>query len=385
MRTLFSNLRVEGFRRLRKIDLSLRPLTVLIGANGVGKTSLLDVMSLLAASADGHLNATISELAGIGSLLTGDGAERIVLSLSMSMDNKSPLEYNIAISPTGLAYSIEDEKLTHQRQHNKPDNPFKYIDSHLASIKYFEVDSGKLLSPNWEHNPLESSLAQVPKMFKEPEIFRRALASSTLYHALNVAARAPVRLPQPMRLAKLPGKDGEDLVSCLYYLRETERDRFESIEDTLRVAFPSFERLDFPPVAAGTITLAWKDRNFTRPMYAHQLSEGTLRFLWLAALLHSPELPAVTMIDEPEVSLHPEMLRLLAGLFREASHRTQLIIATHSDRLVRFLEPNELAVMDVEEDGGASITHADSLDLETWLKDYALDELWRMGRLGGRA
>lgn len=383
MKKQFSNLHISGFRRLREVDFSLQPLTVVIGANGVGKTSLLDVMSLLAASADGRLNDAISGLSGISSLLTYDRADRLKIALSMDMEEQVPIEYGIEIAPSALAYSIENEMLTQQR--NNLSSPFKYIDSHLADIRYFEKEDGKLQRPNWEHNQFESSLAQAPKMFEAPELFRRALASSTLYHALNVAPRAPVRLPQPMGLVRLPGKDGEDLVSCLYYLRETDRDRFESIEDTLRVAFPTFERLEFPPVAAGTMALAWKDSNFTRQFYAHQLSEGTLRFLWLAALLHSPSLPAVTMIDEPEVSLHPEMLRLLAELFREASLRTQLIVATHSDRLVRFLEPRELAVMDLAEDGCTTIARADTLDLDAWLKDYALDELWQMGRLGGRA
>src|SRR5258708_31971715 len=87
-------------------------------------------------------------------------------------------------------------------------------------------------------------------MFQEPEDFRRRLASSTFYHVLNVDPRSPVRLPQSMGPAALPGRNGEDLVSCLFYLRETDRNRFEAIEDSLRVAFPPFERLHFPPVAA---------------------------------------------------------------------------------------------------------------------------------------
>ena len=116
----------------------------------------------------------------------------------------------------------------------------------------------------------------------------------------------------------------------------------------------------------------------------HQLSEGTLRFLWLVTLLQSRDLTAVTLIDEPEVSLHPELLKLLADLMREASQRTQLIVATHSDRLIRFLEPNEVLVCDAE-DGLATMTWADSLNLEKWLEDYSLDELWAMNVIGGRS
>jgi predicted ATPase len=91
------------------------------------------------------------------------------------------------------------------------------------------------------------------------------------------------------------------------------------------------------------------------------------------------------MIDEPEISLHPELLSLLADLMREASNRTQLIIATHSDRLVRFLEPKEVVVMDIDEEACATAAWADSLDLDDWLAEYSLDEVWRMGRMGGRA
>ena len=129
----------------------------------------------------------------------------------------------------------------------------------------------------------------------------------------------------------------------------------------------------------------WRDRRFSKPLYANQLSEGMLRFLWLATLLQSPQLPAVTLIDEPEVSLHPELLSLLADLFREASRRTQVVVATHSDRLVRFLKPSEVVVMDSTDDGMAKLTWADRLDLKEWLDEYSLDEVWRMGRMGARA
>jgi predicted ATPase len=117
----------------------------------------------------------------------------------------------------------------------------------------------------------------------------------------------------------------------------------------------------------------------------HQLSEETLHFLWLATLLQSPGLTALTLLDEPEVSLHPELLSLLADLLREASNRTQLIVATHSDRLIRFLKPEEVLVMDSDNEGMSTVKWADELDLGEWLKDYSLDELWSNGRLGARA
>jgi predicted ATPase len=222
-------------------------------------------------------------------------------------------------------------------------------------------------------------------MFQDAERFRERLSSATLYHPLNVEPRSPVRLPQTMAPTFLPGRNGEELVPFLYYLRETDPKRFEVIEDTLKAAFPRFEGLGFPPVAAGTIAMTWKERERSKPLYTHQLSEGTLRFLWLTALLQSPGLTALTLLDEPEVSLHPELLRLLADQLREASRRTQIVVATHADTLVRFLEPKEIVALDSDDDGMTTLTRADEFDLDDWLKDYSLDELWRNGRLGAHA
>ncbi|MFZ5452189.1 MAG: AAA family ATPase [Thermodesulfobacteriota bacterium] len=375
-------LKIGGFRRLKEIDLQVRPFMVLIGANGVGKTSLLDALTLLSASAAGKLNSTLSQLGGITSLLTRDKSDELSLHANMSVPNHNPLKYELHLSPRGVGYSISKEILFQER--GQP-LPFRHIDAADDDIRYHKVDAKRFVRPDWDHNPMETSLSQVPPMYREPEELRRILAMATQYHELDVGLRAPVKLPQQMKPATLPGAEGEDLIPYLYYLREDDRNRYEAIEDTLRTAFSDFEKLNFPPVAAGMLAMTWEDKNFSKPFYMHELSEGTLRFLWLVSLLQSPALPTITMIDEPEVSLHPELLSLLADLMREAAKRTQLVVATHSDRFIRFLRPEEVVVMDIDEEGCAQATWADSLDLDHWLADYSLDEVWSMGRMGGRA
>jgi predicted ATPase len=315
------------------------------------------------------------------SLLTADGkTNMIALGLQMALNGVEPLDYQVMLSSNGYGYQISYEHLAQQRDKLVP---FKYIDSAGSRIRYHH--GGKLVEPNWEYKWLETSLSQVPKMYREVESFRHLLGGvSEIYHVLDVSARAPVRTPQTLSPAQTPGSNGEDLLSCLYTIRETIRERFDAIEDALKAAFPTFERLEFPPLSGGLLTLGWRDKNFTRPIYANELSEGTLRFIWLATLLQSPGLPKVTLIDEPEVSLHPEMLRLLADLMREASERSQVIVATHSDRFVRFLHSDELVVCDRDDQGGMTVRRADELDLAAWLQDYTLDQLWSNGRLGGR-
>ncbi|WP_445171080.1 AAA family ATPase [Microcoleus sp.] len=379
----FENISVRGFRRLQNIELDMRNLIVMIGANGAGKTSFLDVLSILAASASGNLQNLLQLKGGLNEILTRGKVQELEIEISMQVpDKKTPLNYSLTLSPKGLSYEVRDEYLTQQRDPSKTE-PFKYIESQGLDIKYFQEESRGFVRPTWEHNPLETSLSQVPKMYSEPENLRKSLASCTYYGALDVSEKSPIRLPQAMRPAKLPGASGENLVSCLYDLRETDRDSFEMVENIISAAFPDFERLNFPPVAAGTMSMTWTDRNFSQPFYVHELSEGTLRFLWLVALLQSQTLTTITLLDEPEVSLQPELLRHLVYLMREASKHTQLIVATDSDRLIRFLKPHEVLVCDLEE-GEAKMRWGDTFKLDKWLEDYSLDQLWAMNIMGGR-
>ncbi|MFH0810884.1 MAG: AAA family ATPase, partial [Pseudomonadota bacterium] len=205
-------IKISGFRRLREIDLPVRPFMVLIGANGVGKTSILDAFSLLSASASssGNLNSTLSRFGGIASILTRGKSEELSFLVDMDVPNYEPLEYELHLTPRGVGYSISKEVLSQARVGYE--KPFTHIDSSNGDIRYYEIDENRLVRPDWEHNPLETSLSQVPKMFRQPEELRRILATTTHYHVLDVGPRAPVKLPQPMKPATLPGVDGEDLV-----------------------------------------------------------------------------------------------------------------------------------------------------------------------------
>jgi predicted ATPase len=374
---------ITGFRRLKKIDLQMRPLMVMIGANGAGKTSFMDAISVLAASTQGNLNNRLNEVGGTWSVITRGESTEISFNATMATTADPPLEYNLHIAPHGTGYTISEETLYQIK--GVYSAPYTYITSKSGDIRYFEPTVAQYVRPEWEYNWLESALSQLTRNYRQPESVRRTLNPITRYHVLDVGRLAPIKLPQQLRPAMMPGENGEDFASFLYNLRESNHYKYEAIEDSLRASFSGFESLGFPIIAAGMVSITWKERGFNLPFYMHELSEGTLRFLWLASLLQSPHLPAITMIDEPEVSLHPELLAILADLLREASDKTQLIVATHSDRLIRFLEPHEVVVMDICEDGGATMTWGDSLELEGWLKDYSLDEVWQMGEMGGRA
>ncbi len=380
----FSKIHIQGFRRLKDVELPLGALNVLVGPNGAGKTSFLDAFRLLSASASGKLRERLSVWRGINEQLSAKpGVRELRMELNLQRDtNPVPMIYSVSLEPMGVAYRVSEEQLIEHRRPGEP--PFLHLTSRNGNIKYFNPESGHLEPPAWEHDHSESSLYQVLKTFPDAEKFKQQLASAGLFHHLDIGPQAPVRLPQAMQPAPHPGVNGEYLLSCLYSLREQNPDRFEIIEDTLKSAFPGFQRLGFPPVAAGTIAMTWHEEHLRDPVYTHQLSEGTLRFLWLTTILQSQTLPAVTLIDEPEISLHPQLLGLLADLLRDASRRTQLIVATHSERLIRHLRPDEVIVCGIGADGFAAAKPAAALDLEGWMQDFSLDELWRMGKFEER-
>lgn len=372
---------IAGFRRLKDVDIEMRPMMALIGANGVGKTSFMDALSLLSASARGALNQHLNSLGGFFSVRTRALSETITWYAEVDFPNEEPLMYTLQLAPQAPGFYISQEQLA-----QKIDNfPFQYIRAQNGVSEYYDPKGKRYAPPEWRYITHESALFQMHKMSTQAGYIWQILDNVAHYHILDVSRSAPIKLPQQLRPAVLPGQNGEDLAPFLYNLRETDHDKFEVIEDSLKAAFPKFEALSFPSIAAGMIAMTWKEKSFRNPFYINELSEGTLRFLWLASLLQSPQLPTITMIDEPEVSMHPELLSLLSDLMREASNRTQIIVATHSDRLVRFLNPNEVVVMDVDEDGGASMTWGDSLELDEWLAEYSLDEVWQMGIMGGRS
>jgi len=380
-----NELRVKGLRRLADATIPMGPLTVLIGANGSGKSSVLDTMSLISASAIGKLGNEVSRLGGLASILTvGRGSLRqMALSLQVSEESNSRFEYAFDLLEAGYGYVLGSE-LLRENVPNMSDQPLRLIGLHSAAGS--EDESGKFEYLTVNAKPGETALSRIPneKQHLSAIQLRNWLASTVHYRSPSVAAGSPIRLPQKLQPASSPETDAANLISLLYTLRESNPLRFETLEATLRAAYDRFVELKFPPVGGGMLGLTWSERGFERPFFATDLSDGQLRFLSLTACLLTHDSPGILLIDEPEDSLHPELLALLADLLREASARSQIVVATHSDRLIRFLKPEEVVAVDLDDDGMAHFTRASDLNLSQWLEDYSLDQLWLKGLLGGR-
>ncbi len=335
------NLTVRNFRSLVDVEIPLHPLNVVIGPNGSGKTALTEVLLLLQQRSQGELSRFFDERGGYGAVLSQntnrsstDLASSNRLEAQVEMANGGASDdgrsvYLVALQSAGYGYEVAKE-------------------SHQPSLS-------------------------VQKFF----------AGADCYRPIEVAPRSPVRLPQSLTPTLSPGVQGESLYSALYNLRISDPERYDRLLVIVAQAFPGFKRFDFPVVGAGQVTLAWQDQCCSQPFYPNQLSEGTIRFLWLLALVFTAPRAALLLIDEPETSLHPELLRILALLLQEAALETQVVVATHSSDLISWLQPDEVLIAD-KADGQTRFTWADTLNLQNWLAEYSLRDLWLMGHLGGR-
>jgi predicted ATPase len=188
------------------------------------------------------------------------------------------------------------------------------------------------------------------------------------------------------RLEKYVSPDGGNLVSVLHTLYEGSREFKQEINSAMCAAFgDDFEEIVFPPAADQRIQMRLRWRCLESEQSIGEMSYGTLRFLFVLAILANPEPPPLVALDEPELGLHPRMMAILAEYAVAAAERSQVVIATHSPEFLdAFPEPPSVTVLDW--DRGKTVVRQPSAEsLQRWLAVYRLGEVFRSGELEGMA
>jgi predicted ATPase len=219
-----------------------------------------------------------------------------------------------------------------------------------------------------------------------PYYVYNAISSWVVYHFHDTSLTAGVRRQKPINDNDLLRPDAENLAAFLYRLRESHPGSYTQIREVVRLAAPFFDDFKLRPVTTNPnlIQLEWMQTNSDYPFRAHQLSDGTLRFVCLAAALLQPVRPATMLFDEPELGLHPYALALLGDLLKKAAQRgTQIIVSTQSAFLLNEFEPKDIVVVERHQ-GESTFRRLEPDDLSEWLGEYTLGELWQKNVLGGR-
>jgi predicted ATPase len=371
----------------------LQALNLIIGPNGSGKSNLLEGIALLR-SAPGQLAIPIREGGGVRNWLwkgaDGPVAARleIVVDPLFPVQQRMPLRYGLEFTASGDRFEIVDERIENATPfagHVDPYFYYRYEQNHpVLNVRDVDgMDSRKRILRREDVDPERSILAQRRDPDAYPELTRlgEELATIRIYRDWSLGRQAPPRLPQP---ADLPNKgleeDTRNLALVLSRLKQNIQVKHKMLE-MFRGVYA--EALDFDVmIEGGTVQVFVQEERWNIP--AARLSDGTLRYLCLLALLFDPEPPPLICIDEPELGLHPDLINHVADALRFASERTQLIVTTHSSALVDAFTDDPEAVLVCEKSAGSThLRRLDTQHLRPWLEKYSLGSLWTSGEIGG--
>jgi predicted ATPase len=371
-------LEIKGFRSLRDVRWTPGRLNVLIGPNGSGKSNLLQSLEFLQKAAENKLAEEVLRQGGIVPLLWDAKVQEISWSLKsrlgISQVESSETLYQLELRQVGVgsSFRIEKELLRMEDGVHLVRSP--------TTAELITVDGRVPLIGFAKDN---QSLLLYTAVLGLQEGILNSLQGWSFHYNLRVDRETPARQAAIARFESRLDTNGDNLIPVLHTLYTGSREFKKSLDAAMRAAFGTdYEETVFPPAADQRVQLRLGWRSLSTKQSAADLSDGTLRFLMLIAILANPEPGDLIAIDEPETGLHPSMFPIIAELAAEAAERTQVIFTTHSPQFLDAFrdEPPTTTVAEWV-DGETRLSVLDGEDLQRWLKEYSLGSLFRSGQL----
>lgn len=363
----------------------LLPLNVVIGPNGSGKSNLIEAIELIRA-APKDLLTPIRDGGGVRDWLwKGAPTKNPAATIDAVFDNpKGPaaLRYLLSFTEVAQRFEILDERVENEKPdagHDKPYFYYRFESGHGV----LNVKGKERRLQHEEIEPTASILAQRkdPDQYPELTYLGNVFSRIRLYREWSFGRYTTPRLPQKADLPNdLLEPDANNLGLVLNRLRREPAVKKRLLE-ALRALYDGIDDFDVQ-IEGGTVQVFFHEGRYTVP--ATRLSDGTLRYLCLLAILCHPNPGPLVCIEEPELGLHPDVLPTLAQLLKDASDRTQLIVTTHSDVLVdAFTDIPEAVLVAGRSEDGTKLERLDAGKLQPWLEKYRLGQLWTRGEIGG--
>ena len=364
---MLEKIQIKGYKSIQEMNLKLTPLNVLIGANGVGKSNFISFFKLLRwmLQNPGQLQVFIGKSGGANALLFDGAAITPQIQAELSFETEvGKNDYFFR-----LFYAAADTLIFAEEN-------FRFSSSSYNSLAPWQsLDGGHKEAKLMNLANLGDSTAKIT--FK-------LLQNCAVYQFHNTSETARIRQKWNIEDSRHLREDGANLAPLLLRLREDEPIYYQRIVETLRQIAPFF--LDFVLESVNySVILQWKECNTDLIFSSHQASDGTLRTMALVTLLLQPEndLPDVLILDEPELGLHPYAINIIGGLINSISHHSQVILATQSTILIDCFEPEDIIVVE-RKDRQSNFKRLESENLQDWLEEYSLSELWNKNIIGGR-
>jgi predicted ATPase len=359
---------VRGFKSIASIEkLPLKSVNILIGSNGSGKSNFIGVFAFLHAIREGRLRDYVVEAGGAEKVLHFGSKTTPRAEFFLSFGGEVN-QYELALSPTqddGLYPSSETTFFWDKSRY--PKKPF---DTAVSSR-----DGGR-----------EAGISD-PNLKRIGGWVRARLGGWRLYHMHDTSISSAMRKTAKVHDNQFLRPDGSNLASFLYYLQEKHSTSYGLIRHTVQRVAPFFDDFRLAPsrLQPNDLKLEWKHKRSDQYFDSGSFSDGTLRFIALATLFLQPKeyLPSVILVDEPELGLHPYAIEMLASLIRQASTTAQVIVSTQSSLLLDHFDPEDVLVAN-RLNSGTHIERLEAEQLQEWLKDYSLGQLWEKNEFAGR-
>jgi predicted ATPase len=368
-------------------QIELGNLNVLIGPNASGKSNFIEVLGLLR-STPKDLGAEVGEIGGISDLLWKGRSRSKVTPANLEViacpaGVKRTIRYRLSLTRSGSQVRILDERIENERPDEGYDRPYLYFD-YQGGRPVLNVGGERRLLRHEEIDPQKSILSQRqdPDQYPEVTYLGRFFAAFRLYRDWDFGPSSQMRDLYGAELkSDFLDEDVSNLALMLNNLWAEPKTKAE-LRKYLKLFYEGAEEIS-TRIQGGLVDLRMEEHDEVS-IPASRLSDGTLRWLSLLTILLHPDPPPLVCIEEPELGLHPDIIRPLAKLLLTASERMQLFVTTHSDALVDELSdmPDSVIVCE-KHDGSSTLKRLDADDLSKWLKRYTLGQLWRTGEIGG--
>lgn len=366
--------------------LELRNLNVLIGANGSGKSNLLEAINLLRAAPREWREVTrkgggVAEWIWKGE--KRNGRAQIEALIDNRMGNQ-PLRHSMAFHAVAQAFALDDERVENENPAAGQPTPYFYYRYQNGDPVLNTTEKGqrKLARDTIESDRSILAQRRDPEAYPELAMLAHSYESIRIYREWSFGRAAVFREPQKADMRNdMLEEDFSNLGLFLNRLQTRFPAAKKALLSGLKDLYDGIQDFNVL-VEGGTVQVFFTEGDFSIP--ATRLSDGTLRYLCLLAILCDPEPPRVICIEEPELGLHPDIIPKVADLIKAASERTQIIVTTHSDILVDAMTENpESVIVCTKEQGQTQMVRLDAQELGEWLKTYRLGQLWLKGEIGG--
>ena len=374
--------------RPESMYLAMKPLNVLIGPNGSGKSNLIEAISLLQA-APRDIATVVRESSDVEDWVwkgsQGVSEPTVVSALVKDVNKEKDYIYFLAFSSIGNKFEVAEEIIANPPSTGEGSDPYVYFQKRgtLSKLNHEFNRSEELKLEREEIDPEQSILSQLKSTLHYPVLtyIGNQFNKIKIYREWSLGRLTPPRLYQQINLPNdFLSENCSNLGPVLSQLIEEPIAKAKLL-DALKELYADISDIGFS-IKSGEMQVNLQEGDITIP--ATRLSDGTLRYLCLLAILLHPNPPPLICIEEPELGLHPDILPTIADLLVEASERCQLVVTTHSEVLVDALtDTPESIVVCEKHQGQTTMRRLDKDDLAKWLEKYRLGELWTSGELGG--